>query len=101
MAGERLAPGTLLYVGTGRDSIDISCRGAARLIVIGGVPFHEDILLWWNFVARRPEEIEQATGDWNAGAALRQCSRQSLGAAGGTESCGFRPARHCPKPPRI
>jgi quercetin 2,3-dioxygenase len=67
VAGEQLAPGTLLYVGTGRDSIDINCRGAARLVVIGGVPFHEDILLWWNFVARRPEEIEQAARDWTAG----------------------------------
>jgi redox-sensitive bicupin YhaK (pirin superfamily) len=67
VAGEKLAPGTLLYIGTGRDSIDISCRAAARLILIGGTPFREDILLWWNFVARTPEEMEQATRDWNAG----------------------------------
>ncbi|HTD10571.1 MAG TPA: pirin family protein [Steroidobacteraceae bacterium] len=67
VAGEQLAPGTLLYIGTGRDSIDISCRDAARLILIGGVPFQEEILLWWNFVARRPEEMQEATRDWNAG----------------------------------
>jgi hypothetical protein len=67
VAGEKLAPGTLLYIGTGRDSIDISCRAAARLILIGGTPLREDILLWWNFVARTPEEMEQATRDWNAG----------------------------------
>lgn len=67
VAAEQLAPGTLLYIGTGRDSINVSCRGSARLVVIGGVPFHEDILLWWNFVARTPEEIEQATRDWVAG----------------------------------
>lgn len=67
VAGETLAPGTLLYFGTGRDSIDISCQAAARLIVIGGTPFREEILLWWNFVARRPEEIQQATREWNAG----------------------------------
>jgi len=65
--GETLAPGTLLYFSTGRDLIDISCRNAARLIVIGGTPFREEILLWWNFVARRPEEIQQATREWNAG----------------------------------
>jgi redox-sensitive bicupin YhaK (pirin superfamily) len=67
VGGEKLAPGTLLYVGIGRDSIDISCEGAARLILIGGAPFHEEILLWWNFVARSPGEIQQATRDWNAG----------------------------------
>jgi quercetin 2,3-dioxygenase len=67
VAGENLAPGTMLYIGTGHDSIAISCRAAARLILIGGTPFREDILLWWNFVARTPEEMEQATRDWNAG----------------------------------
>jgi quercetin 2,3-dioxygenase len=66
IAGERLHPGTLLYLGTGRDTLDISCTGAARLVLIGGAPFGEEILLWWNFVARRAEEIEQATRDWNA-----------------------------------
>jgi redox-sensitive bicupin YhaK (pirin superfamily) len=67
VAGERLTPGTLLYLETGREEIAISCAAAARLVVIGGAPFGEQILLWWNFVARRPEEIEQATRDWNAG----------------------------------
>ena len=45
----------------------VSARSAARLLIIGGVPFGEDILLWWNFVARRAEEIEAATRDWNSG----------------------------------
>lgn len=67
VAGERLTPGTLLYLEPGREDIAISCAASARLVLIGGAPFGEEILLWWNFVARRPEEIEQATRDWNAG----------------------------------
>ena len=67
VAGEHLAPGTLLYLGTGRERLEISCAAPLRLLLIGGEPFAEDILLWWNFVARRPEEIEAATGAWNAG----------------------------------
>ena len=67
VAGERLTPGTLLYLETGREEVPISCAAPARLVLIGGTPFDEQILLWWNFVARRPEEIEQATRDWNAG----------------------------------
>jgi redox-sensitive bicupin YhaK (pirin superfamily) len=67
VAGESLSPGTLLYLGPGREQLDISCDAAARVIIIGGVPFREDILLWWNFVARRPEEMEEATREWNAG----------------------------------
>lgn len=67
IAGEALAPGTLLYLGSGREHLDVRSDGPVRLIIIGGVPFGEDILLWWNFVARRPEEIEAATRDWNNG----------------------------------
>jgi quercetin 2,3-dioxygenase len=67
VAGEPLAPGTLLYFATGREELDIECAAAARILVIGGVPFGEQILVWWNFVARTPEEMEAATRDWNAG----------------------------------
>lgn len=34
------------------------------MLVIGGPPFPETILMWWNFVARIPEEIAQARADW-------------------------------------
>ncbi|MGO9804567.1 MAG: pirin family protein [Steroidobacteraceae bacterium] len=67
VAGEPLAPGTLLYFTTGREELEIECAAAARILVIGGVPFGEQILVWWNFVARTPEEMEAATRDWNAG----------------------------------
>jgi hypothetical protein len=32
--------------------------------LIGGPPFPEAILKWWNFVARRPHGIAQARADW-------------------------------------
>jgi redox-sensitive bicupin YhaK (pirin superfamily) len=65
--GAALEPGTLLYLGTGRDRIAISAPAAARLLLIGGEPMHGEILIWWNFVARRREDIVLATHDWNAG----------------------------------
>lgn len=65
--GETLEPGTLLYLGTGRDSLSLRCDNAAQLLLVGGEPFSEEILLWWNFVARTPEELQIATADWNAG----------------------------------
>ncbi|MCI0354323.1 MAG: pirin family protein [Acidobacteria bacterium] len=64
--GERLAPGTLLYLGSARDQLGLRCDAAARLLLIGGEPFTEEILLWWNFVARTPQEMLKATEDWNA-----------------------------------
>ena len=67
VAGEALEPGTLLYLGTGRQTLEIACEAAARVLIIGGTPFEEEILLWWNFVARETTEIEEAVADWNAG----------------------------------
>ena len=56
----------LYYLGTGRSSLSITSRAGSRLILIGGPPFPETILMWWNFVARTPEEISQARADWEA-----------------------------------
>jgi redox-sensitive bicupin YhaK (pirin superfamily) len=65
--GEALAPGTLLYLGSGRESLRIECDSGARLLLIGGEPLGEDVLLWWNFVGRTAEDMVQATRDWNHG----------------------------------
>jgi quercetin 2,3-dioxygenase len=67
VAGEPLSPGTLLYLAPGREQLAIECAAATRILLIGGVPFGEEILLWWNFVARTTAEIEAATRAWNAG----------------------------------
>jgi len=65
--GEDLESGTLLYLGTGRTTLSVRSALPSRLLVIGGTPFGEDIILWWNFVARTREEMVTATNDWNAG----------------------------------
>ena len=65
--GETLEPGTLLYLGTARAQLALQSQAAARLLLIGGEPFAEEILLWWNFVARNRDEMVTATADWNAG----------------------------------
>jgi redox-sensitive bicupin YhaK (pirin superfamily) len=58
--GERV----LYYLGTTRSEAGFSSREGGRLLLIGGLPFPETILMWWNFVARTPEEITQARADW-------------------------------------
>jgi redox-sensitive bicupin YhaK (pirin superfamily) len=65
--GETLTPGTLLYLGSERERLAVSCTAAAHIMLLGGTPFGEDVLLWWNFVARNLQEIEEATRDWNTG----------------------------------
>ena len=61
--GEPLRPGALLYLGQHRDRLDVS----GPLFLIGGEPLEEDLLMWWNFVARTHEEIVAAREDWTAG----------------------------------
>lgn len=62
--GAPVALNTLYYLGTGRHEIVISSAGGARLILVGGAPFGETILMWWNFVARTAEEITAARNSW-------------------------------------
>lgn len=67
VADEDLPPGTLLYLGRGRSGLDVHCAAETQLLLLGGEPFGQPPLLWWNFVARTQPELEQALSDWNAG----------------------------------
>ncbi len=62
--GQPLEPKTLYYLGTKRHSACFRSREGCRLMLIGGPPFPEAILMWWNFVARTPEEIAEFRADW-------------------------------------
>ncbi len=65
--GVRLQPGQLLYIPTGRHETAVAAPSGSTLILLGGVPLGEPLLMWWNFVARTPEEIAAATAAWRAG----------------------------------
>ena len=45
------------YVPTGSDTLTISSPIGARVILLGGVPLGEQIVMWWNFVGRSHDEI--------------------------------------------
>jgi len=65
--GNEARSGQALYLGTDRDHLNLELTSDARVLLLGGVPFEEEIVMWWNFVARTHEEIEQARRQWNAG----------------------------------
>ena len=65
--GEALPTGELLYFPPGRTGLRLRCSAAAQVLLLGGRPLGEPIMVWWNFVARTHEEIQQAADDWNAG----------------------------------
>lgn len=59
----------LLYLGDGRTEVRISAHSDATVFLLGGEPFTENLLMWWNFVGRTHEEIVTARADWEAHAA--------------------------------
>jgi quercetin 2,3-dioxygenase len=63
--GVTLDPGSLLYLGDGRDGLTMTAAGPARAFLIGGEPFAEEIVMWWNFVARSHDEIVAARTAWS------------------------------------
>jgi redox-sensitive bicupin YhaK (pirin superfamily) len=66
VAGAALSPGSLLYLGTGRSALTLSSAPGAVLFLLGGAPFQEPLVMWWNFVARSHDEIVAARADWAA-----------------------------------
>lgn len=63
-----LARRELGYLGAGRRSIRITADAAegARILLLGGEPLGEQIIMWWNFVGRSNDEIVIARADWMA-----------------------------------
>ena len=68
--GQEVDPGPLAFLGMGRESLRLEAAPGTRFMLLGGEPFEEDILMWWNFVGRTHEEVEQAREDWEAQALL-------------------------------
>src|SRR3954468_5712124 len=64
--GPPLARGAMLYLGTGRRPLRLTADEPTRLLLLGGEPFEEELVMWWNFVGRSGEEIADYAEQWNA-----------------------------------
>ena len=62
-----LAAHELGYAAPGPNTLTLTAgaRGA-RILVIGGTPFAEELIMWWNFIGGSHEEIVAARADWQA-----------------------------------
>lgn len=65
--GVPVLPGSMLYLGCGRSELPLRAESDAGLMLLGGEPFEEEIVMWWNFVGRTQDEIAQAREDWTNG----------------------------------
>jgi quercetin 2,3-dioxygenase len=69
--GAPVERGAMLYLGTGRRTLRLRGGRAGdgsptRLLLLGGEPFDEHIVMWWNFVGRSGEEVADYAQRWNA-----------------------------------
>ncbi|MFE2058341.1 pirin family protein [Streptomyces sp. NPDC059446] len=65
--GVPMLPGSMLYLGCGRSELPLRAASDAGLMLLGGEPFEEEIIMWWNFIGRSQDDITQAREDWVEG----------------------------------
>ena len=69
LGGTELARAEMGYVGTGAERLVLTnpTGEPARAVLLGGTPFGEEILMWWNFVGRSHDEIVAFRDAWETG----------------------------------
>jgi redox-sensitive bicupin YhaK (pirin superfamily) len=60
--GARTEVGELVQLGRGRTAVELD----GHVMVLGGEPLTEQLVLWWNFVCRSNEEVVRARADWES-----------------------------------
>lgn len=70
--GVPVLPGSMLYLGCGRTELPLRAVSDAGLMLLGGEPFEEELVMFWNWIGRSQEEIEQARRDWMEGTRFGQ-----------------------------
>lgn len=66
--GVRVGTDAMSYLGTGRRELRLRAdrhNGDAIIMLVGGEPFEEEIVMWWNFIGRSHEEVVAQREDWN------------------------------------
>ncbi|AKS31689.1 pirin family protein [Mycolicibacterium goodii] len=68
VAGAPLAVADLAYQRPGCHELHLANTGTgpARMILLGGPPFGEELVMWWNFVGRSHDDIATYREQWQA-----------------------------------
>lgn len=64
--GQPVDAAHLAFLPIGRSHVRLATRTGARIVLLGGAPFGEPIVMWWNLVGRTHEEIAAFRGQWEA-----------------------------------
>jgi redox-sensitive bicupin YhaK (pirin superfamily) len=52
------------YVSPGRSSVTLRAASSARVLLLGGEPLGEQIVMWWNFIGRSHEDVVASRAEW-------------------------------------
>ncbi len=56
----------MTFLGDGRSELTLAAPdGDAVALLLGGEPFEEEIVMWWNFIGRSHEEVVAQREAWN------------------------------------
>lgn len=64
--GYRVPHASLQYLGWGSSLLRLNPSRDSRVLVLGGEPLTENLLMWWNFVGRTHEDVQHAREQWQA-----------------------------------
>ena len=97
--GSAVPPSNLGYVAPGRSTLVVRAGAGApaRAVLIGGLPFDEDVIMWWNFMGRTHEDIVRARDRWMA--QIAELDGGATGYAAGAEGRLFGQVRGYPSGP--
>ena len=60
---------SMAYLGSGRKGLELAAAEGVEedtiVMLLGGEPFEEEIVMWWNFIGRSHEELVAQREDWN------------------------------------
>ena len=66
---QRFVQDEFAFIASGVEQLPLQLAPGSRILLIGGEPFAEPIVMWWNFVGFSKEAISAAQGEWETGAA--------------------------------
>jgi quercetin 2,3-dioxygenase len=76
--GDAVKAHELGFVDPGREEIEVVAAEDALFLLLGGPPFGEKIVMWWNFIGREHDEVAGYREQWQHVVASRNDDRFSL-----------------------
>ncbi len=85
----------LAYLATGRSTVGLQAGPVpARLLLIGGEPLGEQIVMWWNFIGRDHDEIQAYRAAWQAEIGLEETAAASGAVLNAPSDTHLNPPTH-------